>query len=216
MSGGILGDVAIREAIRLGDIQVGGIESLERALQPASVDLTLGRSFCRFVRRERHPLFGGPPLLDFRDANRPPEVEARKFEAGEVSLDPGEFILASTEEYISLSALYAARVEGRSSVGRLGLLTHLTAGFIDPGFAGRITLELLNVSGCEMILPAGFPIAQIAFFKADRVARPYGRDRNHYLGQHAATPSRLVTPYRLGDGGSRVYADGARALVGED
>ena len=108
-------------------------------------------------------------------------------------LHPGEFVLAATYERVSLPDDVAARLEGKSSLGRLGLLTHSTAGFIDPGFDGHITLELSNVAGLPIKLWPGMKIGQLCFFQLSSPAEtPYGSDKyqSRYQGQRGPTPSR--------------------------
>ena len=108
-------------------------------------------------------------------------------------LHPGEFVLASTYEQITLPDDVAARLEGKSSLGRLGLLTHSTAGFIDPGFQGHITLELSNMATLPVALWPGMKIGQLCFFQLSSASdRPYGSagNLNRYLGQRGPTPSR--------------------------
>jgi dCTP deaminase len=106
-------------------------------------------------------------------------------------LHPGEFALGSTSERLSLDGSLAARLEGKSSLARLGLLTHATAGFIDPGFSGQITLELASVSNLPLLLWPGMKIGQLCFMQLSSPAKvPYGELTNHYQGQRGPTPSR--------------------------
>lgn len=108
-------------------------------------------------------------------------------------LDPGEFILGSTREAVSLPNGIGARFEGKSSLGRLGLATHVTAGFIDPGFRGTITLEIKNENTFPIMLETGMRIGQLAFFTLDRDSeRPYGSKDlgSHYQNQHTVTEAR--------------------------
>ena len=108
-------------------------------------------------------------------------------------LHPGEFVLASTYEVITLPDDIAGRLEGKSSLGRLGLLTHSTAGFIDPGFSGHITLELSNVANLPVKLFAGMKIGQLCLIKLSSPAEhPYGSEKygSRYQGQRGPTPSR--------------------------
>lgn len=117
-------------------------------------------------------------------------------------LHPGEFVLGSTLELITLPDDVAARLEGKSSLGRLGLLTHSTAGFIDPGFTGHVTLELSNVATLPIILWPGMKIGQMCFFALSSAAeRPYGSDPatgNRYQGQRGPTASRAHVGFRKG------------------
>jgi dCTP deaminase len=108
-------------------------------------------------------------------------------------LHPGEFVLASTYELVTLPDDVAARLEGKSSLGRLGLLTHSTAGFIDPGFSGHVTLELSNVATLPIMLWPGMKIGQLCFFRLSSPAEhPYGSDLmgSRYQGQRGPTASR--------------------------
>lgn len=117
-------------------------------------------------------------------------------------LHPGEFALGSTWEYVKLDASIAARLEGKSSLGRLGILTHSTAGFIDPGFEGHITLELSNVSTLPVKLWPGMKIGQMCFFQLSSPAEhPYGSagTGSHYQGQRGPTPSRSYVNFYKAD-----------------
>jgi dCTP deaminase len=108
-------------------------------------------------------------------------------------IHPGEFCLGSTLERVELPADIVARIEGRSSLGRLGLIVHATAGFCDPGWQGTLTLELNNLTRVPIRLYAGLPIAQLSFMTLDApAARPYGHEQlgSHYQGQEQATESR--------------------------
>ena len=108
-------------------------------------------------------------------------------------LHPGEFVLGSTFELVTLPDDVAARLEGKSSLGRLGLMTHSTAGFVDPGFSGHVTLELANVATLPVKLWPGMKIGQLCFFRTSSpVDNPYGSSAyaNHYQGQRGPTPSR--------------------------
>lgn len=150
-------------------------------LQPASYDVTLSRQFRRFKN--------GVTLDPMRQ--RTPATEA--YEASTYILYPGEFILGSTIEDISLSGIIAARFEGKSSLGRIGLMTHVTAGFIDPGFVGNLTLEIHNVNRNPILLTEGMDIGQICFMRLfTKAARLYGSPGlgSHYQGQTGPTESR--------------------------
>lgn len=141
-------------------------------VQPASVDLTLDKEIM---------ILGNHMAVDIK-----PEG---------YSVLPGEFLLASTSEEIYVSSKFAARVEGKSSLGRLGLMVHVTAGFIDPGFRGKITLEIVNLSREPVKITAGQKVCQLTFLHMDkRVARPYGTRGlgSRYQGQTKVTPSQGV------------------------
>ena len=155
-------------------------------LQPSSIDVRLDRFF-RVFENHRYPHID--PAADQSDLTR--EVEPEGDEP--FILHPGEFVLGSTYEEVSLPGDLAARVEGKSSLGRLGLLTHATAGFVDPGFKGSLTLEITNLTRIPIKLYAGLLIAQLSFMTLDAPAeRPYGSAElgSHYQGQSAATESR--------------------------
>src|SRR5690625_1928738 len=155
-------------------------------IQPASIDVRLDRWF-RLFDNHRYAVID--PADDQSDLTRLVEV-AR----GEpFVLHPGEFVLASTFELVTLGDDVAARLEGKSSLGRLGLLTHSTAGFIDPGFTGHVTLELSNVATLPMKLWPGMKVGQLCFFAlTSAVDDPYGSSRHgsRYQGQRGPTPSR--------------------------
>jgi dCTP deaminase len=106
-------------------------------------------------------------------------------------LAPGDFVLASSQEWFSIPPLLVARCEGKSSIGRIGLTVHVTAGFIDPGFSGQVTLEIANLSPWEIVLRPGMRIAQMAFeMMASAPVKPYGMGGGHYQGQRGVTESR--------------------------
>ena len=155
-------------------------------VQPASVDLRLGSSF-RVFHNFR------VPAIDLAD---PPTNLTELVELAEGDsfvIHPGEFVLGRTEEYVELPDDIVARIEGKSSLGRLGLIVHATAGFVDPGFKGTLTLEITNLTRVPIILWPGKPIAQLSFMGLDTPAeRPYGHPDlgSHYHGQVDATESR--------------------------
>ena len=155
-------------------------------VQPSSVDVRLDRYF-RLFDNHKYPVID--PAQDQPDLTRLVEV------SGDDSfvLHPGEFVLGSTYEEVSLPVDVAARVEGKSSLGRLGLLTHATAGFVDPGFTGHVTLELSNVATLPIVLHPGMKIGQLCFFQlSSESEHPYGSDAraSHYQGQRGPTASR--------------------------
>lgn len=182
----VLSDRDIRAAIEGGRI---GIEPFDpECVQPASVDIRLDRHF-RVFRSSRHTHIDlARPLDDI--------TELVTIDAGAFILHPGEFVLGSTRERIRLPDDIVSRVEGKSSLGRLGLLIHSTAGFIDPAWDGHITLELSNVNTIPITLYPGMRIGQLSFFPLSSPAqRPYGSPElgSSYQGQTGPTPSR----YRL-------------------
>jgi dCTP deaminase len=163
------------------------LQPFEAAMvQPSSIDVRLDRFF-RVFENHRYPHID--PAAEQPDLTR--LVETQGDEA--FILHPGEFVLASTYEVVSLPDDIAARLEGKSSLGRLGLLTHSTAGFIDPGFSGHVTLELSNVATLPITLWPGMKIGQLCFFRLSSPAEhPYGSARHgsRYQGQRGPTPSR--------------------------
>jgi dCTP deaminase len=180
----LLSDRDIKAEIESGRV---GIDPYDPAMvQPSSIDVRLDRFF-RVFENHRYPHID--PSVEQIDLTR--EVST---EAGEpFVLHPGEFVLGSTYEVVSLPTDVAARLEGKSSLGRLGLLTHSTAGFIDPGFSGHVTLELANVATLPILLWPGMKIGQVCFFRMTSEAEhPYGSSvyGSRYQGQRGPTPSR--------------------------
>jgi dCTP deaminase len=154
-------------------------------VQPASIDVRLDRYF-RLFNNHKYPVIDPAAdqseLTSLVDAGNEPFV-----------LHPGEFILGATYEQITLDDDIAARLEGKSSLGRLGLLTHSTAGFIDPGFTGHVTLELSNTATMPILLYPGMKVGQLCFFQLSSVAdAPYGKGArgSRYQGQRGPTASR--------------------------
>jgi dCTP deaminase len=180
----ILSDRSIREALEAGTIVIDPL--LEGGIQPSSVDLRIDRYF-RVFRNDTTPFID--PKHQQEDLTELVEVEDGKA----FILHPGEFVLASTLERVELPDDVAARLEGKSSLGRLGLLTHSTAGFVDAGWAGHLTLELSNVANLPIAIYPGMRIGQISFLQMTSAAdAPYGSDaaRSKYQGQKGPTPSR--------------------------
>lgn len=180
----LLSDRDIRARVDIGDIELDPFTP--EMLQPASIDVRLDRFFRVFNDRQYtyvDPAEDQGELTEqFSVAQGEPWI-----------LHPGEFVLGSTLERVHISSQIAARLEGKSSLGRLGILTHSTAGFIDPGFNGYITLELSNVSPLPVKLWPGMKIGQICFFELSSPAEhPYGSQAlgSHYQGQRGPTPSR--------------------------
>ncbi len=182
----VLSDGTIRELVESGRIKIDPWDP--GLVQPASVDLRLGDSFRVFHNHRT-------TAIDLREppTNLTEEVVASA-EDGFV-IHPGEFCLGRTLEWVELPADIVARIEGKSSLGRLGLIVHATAGFCDPGWRGTLTLELNNLTRVPIKLYPGLLIAQLSFMTLDRAAeRPYGSDElgSHYQGQVAATESRYA------------------------
>ena len=180
----LLSDRDIRAQIE--SKRVGVEPFAESMIQPSSVDVRLDKFFRVF---ENHKYEVIDPALEQPELTR--EIIAEDGEA--FILHPGVFVLASTYEFITLPDDIAGRLEGKSSLGRLGLLTHSTAGFIDPGFSGHITLELSNVANLPVKLYPGMKIGQLCLIKLSSAAEhPYGSAQylNRYQGQRGPTPSR--------------------------
>jgi dCTP deaminase len=155
-------------------------------LQPSSIDVRLDRFFRVF---DNHKYATIDPAVDQSELTRQVETDGDD----PFILHPGEFVLGSTYETVTLPADIAARVEGKSSLGRLGLLTHATAGFVDPGFSGHVTLELANVATLPIKLYPGMKIGQFCFFRLTSASdHPYGSEKygSRYQGQRGPTPSR--------------------------
>lgn len=180
----LLSDGDIRAELEAGRV---GLDPLDLAMiQPSSIDVRLDRYF-RLFDNHRYPFID--PAEEQPELTR--LVEAQDDEP--FILHPGEFALASTFELVTLPDEIAARLEGKSSLGRLGLLTHSTAGFIDPGFTGHVTLELSNVATLPIKLWPGMKIGQLCFFRLSSPAQhPYGSSEygSRYQGQRGPTASR--------------------------
>jgi dCTP deaminase len=184
----VLSDGTIRRLVDEGRIV---LEPWDAGLvQPASVDLRLGDSFRVFHNHRA-------AAIDLRDppTNLTEQVDVEEGEA--FVIHPGEFVLGRTLEWVELPHEIVCRIEGKSSVGRLGLIVHATAGFVDPGFNGTLTLEITNLTRIPIKLYPGLPIAQLSFMTLDAPAeRPYGHPElgSRYQGQLEATESRYGAP----------------------
>ncbi|GAA1709649.1 dCTP deaminase [Propioniferax innocua] len=180
----LLSDRDINAGLDSGRI---GLDPLDREMvQPASVDVRIDRFF-RVFENHRYPNID--PSAEQAELTRMIEVQADEA----FVLHPGEFVLASTFEVVTLGQDVAARLEGKSSLGRLGLLTHSTAGFIDPGFSGHVTLELSNVATLPIKLWPGMKVGQLCFFQlSSPVENAYGSAKygSRYQNQRGPTPSR--------------------------
>ena len=189
----LLSDRDIRSELDSGRVV---LEPYDPAMiQPSSVDVRIDRLFRLF---DNHKYSVIDPAQEQPDLTRLIEVE--KGEA--FVLHPGEFVLASTYEIVTLPDDVAARLEGKSSLGRLGLITHSTAGFIDPGFSGHVTLELANVATLPIKLWPGMKIGQLCFFRLSSAAEhPYGSEKygSRYLGQRGPTASRSFKSFHQAD-----------------
>lgn len=180
----LLSDKDIRAEIDAGRVGIDPFEA--EMVQPSSVDVRLDRFF-RVFENHRYPHID--PAVEQPDLTRLIEPEGDE----PFILHPGEFVLASTYEVITLPDDVASRLEGKSSLGRLGLLTHSTAGFIDPGFSGHVTLELSNVATLPIKLWPGMKIGQLCLFRLSSPSEfPYGSSvyGSRYQGQRGPTASR--------------------------
>lgn len=180
----LLSDRDIRAELASGRVVLAPYD--ETMVQPSSVDVRLDRFF-RLFDNHKYPVID--PAEDQPELTRLVEVGPDE----PFVLHPGEFVLGSTFEVTTLPDDVAARLEGKSSLGRLGLLTHSTAGFIDPGFSGHVTLELSNVATLPIKLWPGMKIGQLCFFRLSSPAEhPYGSERygSRYQGQRGPTASR--------------------------
>ena len=181
----VLSDGTIRDLIESGRIVIDPFDP--SMIQPASVDIRLGNSFRVFHNHRIQSIdLGNPP----RDLTEHVEIDD---EEGTFVIHPGEFVLGRTQEWVEIPDDVVCRIEGKSSIGRLGLVVHATAGFVDPGFRGSLTLEITNLTRVPIVLWPGKPIAQLSFMTLDRPAeRPYGHPElgSHYHGQVDATESR--------------------------
>ncbi|MEY4994805.1 MAG: hypothetical protein RLZ65_654 [Actinomycetota bacterium] len=192
----LLSDRDIRAQIEAGRI---GLDPLNMELiQPSSMDVRLDRFF-RLFDNHKYPFIDPREQQD--DLTRFVEVSADE----PFILHPGEFVLGSTFEFVSLPDDIAARLEGKSSLGRLGLLTHSTAGFVDPGFQGHVTLELSNVATLPIKLWPGMKIGQLCFFQLSSASEnPYGSAKygSRYQGQRGPTASRSYLNFHISDVGN--------------
>jgi len=192
----LLSDKDIRTQIEAGRI---GLDPLEMSLlQPSSMDVRLDRFF-RLFDNHKYPFIDPREQQD--DLTR--FIEVASDEA--FILHPGEFVLGSTYEFVSLPDDIAARLEGKSSLGRLGLLTHSTAGFVDPGFNGHVTLELSNTATLPIKLWPGMKIGQLCFFQLSSASEnPYGSAKygSRYQGQRGPTASRSHLNFHITDIGN--------------
>jgi dCTP deaminase len=188
----ILSDRDIRAAIEAGRIVIDPFTP--EAIQPSSVDLHVDRRF-RVFRNNRYP------FIDVR-TDQPDLTELVEIDPEQpFILHPGEFVLGSTLERVALPDDLVARLEGKSSLGRLGLLIHSTAGYVDPGWDGNLTLELSNVANLPITLYYGMKIGQISFQRmSSPVEVAYGDDRigSKYRGQTDPTASRYHVDFDKG------------------
>jgi dCTP deaminase len=189
----LLSDQDLRKELECGRLRV---EPFDPAmLQPSSIDIRLDRYF-RVFDNTRYTHIDPQQQQDELTTLVEPVADEP------FVLHPGEFVLGSTFELVALPDYLAGRLEGKSSLGRLGLLTHSTAGFIDPGFSGHITLELSNVANLPITLWPGMKIGQLCLFQLSSAAEhPYGSQRagSRYQGQRGPTPSRAYLNFHRVD-----------------
>lgn len=186
----LLSDRDILDAVKNDRLGIAPFD--DELVQPSSIDVRLDRRFRVFDNQKYTHIDPSRQQDDLTAA-----VEVAPDEP--FVLHPGEFVLASTLEVVTLPDDLAARLEGKSSLGRLGLLTHSTAGFIDPGFSGHVTLELSNVANLPITLWPGMKIGQLCLFRLTSPAeRPYGKGANlsRYQDQRGPTPSKSWMHWR--------------------
>lgn len=184
----ILSDVDILRRLEAGDLVVEPLDDLDLQIQPASVDLRLGREFLEF-QRTNIPCIHPNSEREVEEYVDETVVE----EGGEFILHPGDFVLGTTHERVEIPPDLIAHVEGRSSLGRLAVVVHATAGLADPGFRGTITLELSNLGTAPVALTPGMRISQLTFTELRSPSeRPYGSDRgSKYQDQGGPQASRI-------------------------
>jgi len=189
----ILSDRDIKTALVNEEIVIKPLDHPEVQIQPASVDLRLSNEFV--VSKDCYKK--NPTGYDTRHTD--PSEFTEKVWKDRFVINPGEFVLATTLEWVKIPRNLVGRVEGRSSLGRLGLIVHATAGFIDPGFEGQITLELSNLGNNSIVIYAGDRICQICFEQLSSIAeKPYGHKDRHskYQGQRGVQESKITEDTR--------------------
>jgi dCTP deaminase len=204
----ILSDGDIRRRLEKGDLVVEPLDDPELQIQPASLDMRLGREFLEFKNTNLsciHPS-SNPEVADYvtkTQVGHPgqsqlseyaQETDAdRTIEQDEFILHPGDFVLGTTKERVEIPDDLIAHVEGRSSLGRLAIVVHATAGIVDPGYEGQITLELSNLGKAPVALTPDMRISQLTFTELkNRAEVPYGKERgSKYQGQTGPQASRI-------------------------
>lgn len=192
----VLSDRTIRRRLAAGDIVIDPLGA--NAIQPASVDLRLGNLF-RVFRNSQVPFID--VKREYPDLTELVEIDDEK----PFVLHPGEFALAVTFERVRIPSDIVGRLEGKSSLGRLGLLIHSTAGYVDPGWDGALTLELSNVANLPIMLYHGMKVSQISFLELSEPAEfPYGSKEagSKYQHQVGPTPSKYYLNFRERNGGA--------------
>ncbi|MFC7097647.1 dCTP deaminase [Halobaculum marinum] len=184
----ILSDTDILARLETGDLVIDPLDDVDTQVQPASVDLRLGSEFLEFRRTNI-------PCIHPNDAREVGEYveETHVDEGDDFILHPGDFVLGTTKETVAIPDDLVAHVEGRSSLGRLAIVVHATAGLCDPGYEGQITLELSNLGNAPVALSPGMRVSQLTFTELTSPAdRPYGAERgSKYQGQRGPQASRI-------------------------
>ena len=191
----ILADGDIRRRLDTGELAIEPLADPDLQIQPASVDLRLGREFLEFQRTNI-------PCIHPDSENEVDEyvTETVVDEGGEFILHPGDFVLGTTVERVDVPDDLIARVEGRSSLGRLAVVIHATAGIVDPGYRGQVTLELSNLGTAPVALSPGMRISQVIFTELKNAAElPYGAERgSKYQDQHGPQASKIGSDDEFG------------------
>ena len=195
----ILSDKTIKEYLKEGKIVIDPLKD-EQQIQPSSVDMRLGDEFKVFkvIRKPYIDPKDEEDIAEYMESSTVPEGEA-------FIIHPNEFALATTQEYVKVPDDLVARVEGRSSMGRLGVTMHVTAGYVDPGFEGRITLEISNIGAMPVALYPGQRVCQLVFETMTTPAElPYGHPKRNskYMNQLKPESSRVKLDYELKNNGS--------------
>lgn len=190
----ILSDKTIKEYLEEGKIVIDSLKD-EQQIQPSSVDMRLGDEFKVFkvIRKPYIDPKDEEDIAEYMESSTVPEDEA-------FIIHPNEFALATTQEYVKVPDDLVARVEGRSSMGRLGVTMHVTAGYVDPGFEGRITLEISNIGAMPVALYPGQRVCQLVFETMTTPAElPYGHPKRNskYMNQLKPESSRVKLDYEL-------------------
>ena len=206
----VLSDRTIREEIAKGRIVIEPYE--KDYVQPASVDLRLDKKILEFSFETHEEYSYIDVSNDVGELTTPKEIP----EPLPYVLKPGQFILATTLETVQLPDDVVGRLEGKSSLGRLGLLVHATAGYVDPGFRGQLTLEISNVANAKIALYSGMKISQLSFLRMSTpVERPYGSPSlgSKYQGQMGPTASRMHLNYKSSTRSRRNYDKSEKDLA---
>ena len=195
----ILSDKTIKEYLEEGKIVIDPLKD-EQQIQPSSVDMRLGDEFKVFkvIRKPYIDPKDEEDIAEYMESSTVPEGEA-------FIIHPNEFALATTQEYVKVPDDLVARVEGRSSMGRLGVTMHVTAGYVDPGFEGRITLEISNIGAMPVALYPGQRVCHLVFETMTTPAElPYGHPKRNskYMKQLKPESSRVKLDYELKNNGS--------------